>query len=88
MTSIRDNELAALSNGVDVTRSKVLVYIITAFATATVGALIFLQKLRISPDAAFSVNEIQSYIFYRALRTAAKTAGRSSRTDGCRQWRT
>jgi branched-chain amino acid transport system permease protein len=29
----------------------------TAAATGSVGALIFLQKLRISPEAAFSVND-------------------------------
>jgi branched-chain amino acid transport system permease protein len=50
LTAIRDNELAARSNGVDVTRTKLVVYILTAFGTAMVGALIFLQKLRISPD--------------------------------------
>ncbi len=57
LKAIRDNELAARSNGIDVTRIKVVVYIITAFGTAMLGALIFLQKLRISPDAAFSVND-------------------------------
>ena len=64
LKAIRDNELAALSNGVDVTRTKVLVYIITAFATAMVGALIFLQKLRISPDAAFSVNDWTAFVIF------------------------
>src|SRR5262249_39974780 len=48
LTAIRDNELAARSNGVDVTRTKLVVYVLTAFGTAMVGALIFLQKLRIS----------------------------------------
>jgi branched-chain amino acid transport system permease protein len=64
LKAIRDNELAALSNGVDVTRTKVIVYIITAFATAMVGALIFLQKLRISPDAAFSVNDWTAFVIF------------------------
>src|SRR5256886_12639468 len=54
LTAIRDNELAARSNGVDVWRTKLAIYIVTALATAMVGALIFLQKLRISPDTAFS----------------------------------
>jgi branched-chain amino acid transport system permease protein len=64
LKAIRDNELAALSNGVDVTRTKFLVYVITAFATAMVGALIFLQKLRISPDAAFSVNDWTAFVIF------------------------
>jgi ABC-type branched-subunit amino acid transport system permease subunit len=49
LTALRDNELAARSNGVDVTRLKLALYVATAFGTATVGALIFLQKLRVSP---------------------------------------
>jgi branched-chain amino acid transport system permease protein len=64
LKAIRDNELAALSNGVDVTQTKFLVYIVTAFGTAMVGALIFLQKLRISPDAAFSVNDWTAFVIF------------------------
>jgi branched-chain amino acid transport system permease protein len=64
LTAIRDNELAARSNGVDVTRTKLVVYIITACGTAMVGALIFLQKLRISPDTAFSVNDWTAFVIF------------------------
>jgi branched-chain amino acid transport system permease protein len=64
LTAIRDNELAARSNGVDVTRTKLVVYVITAFGTATVGALIFLQKLRVSPDTAFSVNDWTAFVIF------------------------
>ena len=46
------------------TRIKVVVYIITAFGTAMIGALIFLQKLRISPDAAFSVNDWTAFVIF------------------------
>ena len=67
LKAIRDNELAARSNGVDVTRIKVVVYIITAFATAMIGALIFLQKLRISPDAAFSVNDWTAFVIFMTV---------------------
>ena len=67
LKAIRDNELAARSNGVDVTRIKVLVYIITAFATAMIGALIFLQKLRISPDSAFSVNDWTAFVIFMTV---------------------
>ena len=64
LTAIRDNELAARSSGVDVTRTKLVVYILTAFGTAMIGALIFLQKLRISPDAAFSVNDWTAFVIF------------------------
>ena len=64
LTAIRDNELAAQSNGVDVTRVKLIVYVLTAFGTAMIGALIFLQKLRISPDTAFSVNDWTAFVIF------------------------
>jgi branched-chain amino acid transport system permease protein len=64
LTAIRDNELAARANGVDVTRTKLVVYVLTAFGTAMVGALIFLQKLRISPDTAFSVNDWTAFVIF------------------------
>jgi len=64
LTAIRDNETAALSNGVNVVRSKLVVYVITAAGTAMVGALIFLQKLRISPDTAFSINDWTAFVIF------------------------
>jgi branched-chain amino acid transport system permease protein len=64
LTAIRDNETAALSNGIDVKRIKLIVYVITAGATAAVGALIFLQKLRISPDTAFSINDWTAFVIF------------------------
>ena len=64
LKAIRDSELAAACNGIDVLRTKVLVYIITAAATAMVGAFIFLQRLRISPDAAFSVNDWTAFVIF------------------------
>jgi branched-chain amino acid transport system permease protein len=64
LTAIRDNELAARSSGIDVTRTKLVVYVLTAFGTAMVGALIFLQKLRISPDTAFSVNDWTAFVIF------------------------
>jgi branched-chain amino acid transport system permease protein len=64
LTAIRDNELAARSNGIGVMRTKLVVYVLTAFGTAMIGALIFLQKLRISPDAAFSVNDWTAFVIF------------------------
>ena len=64
LTAIRDNELGARSNGVDVARIKYVVYVAVAFGTAMVGALIFLQKIRISPDTAFSVNDWTAFVIF------------------------
>ncbi len=64
LKAIRDSEIAARCSGIDVTRTKLLVYIVTACGTGMVGALIFLQKLRISPDAAFSVNDWTAFVIF------------------------
>ncbi len=64
LTAIRDNELAAQSNGIDVRRIKYTVYAFTGFGTAVIGALIFLMKLRISPDTAFSVNDWTAFVIF------------------------
>jgi branched-chain amino acid transport system permease protein len=64
LTAIRDNELAARSNGIDVRRTKLVIYVITASGTAMMGGLIFLQKLRISPDTAFSVNDWTAFVIF------------------------
>ena len=64
LMAIRDNELAAGSLGIDIWRTKFVVYVVTAALTSMVGALIFLQKLRISPDAAFSVNDWTAFVIF------------------------
>jgi branched-chain amino acid transport system permease protein len=64
LTAIRDSELGARSNGVDVVRIKYVVYVAVAFGTAMVGALIFLQRIRVSPDTAFSVNDWTAFVIF------------------------
>ena len=48
--------MAAESQGVPVARMKLAVYGVAAFGAGLAGALYFVGNLRISPDAAFSVN--------------------------------
>jgi branched-chain amino acid transport system permease protein len=67
LTAIRDNEVAARSNGVSVLRVKLTVYIVAAFGTGMLGALIFLSRLRISPDAAFSVDDFSALIIFMTV---------------------
>lgn len=64
LTAIRDSELASASLGIRIERIKLAVYVAVAGATAMVGALISLQKLRISPDAAFSVNDWTAFVIF------------------------
>ncbi len=64
LTAIRDNETAASSLGIDIWLTKFIVYVVTSAFTAMIGALIFLQKLRISPDAAFSVNDWTAFVIF------------------------
>jgi branched-chain amino acid transport system permease protein len=62
--AIRDNETAAAGLGVDIYRVKLGVYIATAAMTGMLGAIIYLQKARISPDAAFSVLDWTAYVIF------------------------
>jgi branched-chain amino acid transport system permease protein len=62
--AIRDREEAAAGLGVDIYRIKLAVYVATAAMTGMIGALIYLQKARISPDAAFSVLDWTAYVIF------------------------
>ena len=64
LTALRDNEMTARSSGIDVRRTKLVVFILAAGGTSMVGALLFLQRLRISPDAAFSVNDWTALVIF------------------------
>lgn len=64
LTAIRDNEAAASGLGVNIWRTKLEVYVVTAALTSVIGGLIFLQNLRISPDAAFSVNDWTAFVIF------------------------
>jgi len=64
LAAVRDNQEAARSVGVDARRMKTLVYLAAAFGTGLCGALIYVQKARISPDAAFSVVDWTAYAIF------------------------
>jgi branched-chain amino acid transport system permease protein len=63
LLAIRDNEVAAESQGIAVKQMKLAVYVVAAFGAGLAGALYFVGNLRISPDAAFSVNWTAFAIF-------------------------
>jgi branched-chain amino acid transport system permease protein len=64
LAAVRDQAAAAQSIGVDTLRTKLWIYVFAAAGTGMVGALIYLQKARISPDAAFSVLDWTAYVIF------------------------
>lgn len=67
LAAVRDNDEAARSVGVDARRVKWLVFLAAAGMTGLVGALIYVQTARISPDAAFSVTTWTAYVIFIAV---------------------
>jgi branched-chain amino acid transport system permease protein len=63
LTAVRDDEAAARSLGVDVLRAKVAVYVIAALGCGLAGGVIYLNLLRVQPEAAFDVNWSAYMIF-------------------------
>jgi branched-chain amino acid transport system permease protein len=64
LAAVRDNAEAAKSVGIDAQAIKWAVFLIAAFVTGLVGALIYVQTARISPDAAFSVTDWTAYVIF------------------------
>lgn len=64
LMALRDNATAAGSVGVDIWWTRFWTYIGVAAATGAVGSVIFLQKLRISPDAGFSLNDWTAIVIF------------------------
>lgn len=64
LAAVRDNTEAAKSVGVDAERMKWIVFLTSAFGTGLAGGLIYMQKARISPDAAFSVTDWTAYVIF------------------------
>lgn len=64
LAAVRDNTEAAKSVGVDAGRMKWMVFMTSAFGTGLAGGLIYMQKARISPDAAFSVTDWTAYVIF------------------------
>ena len=63
LLAIRDNEVAAESQGIAVQKMKLAVYLVAAAGAGIAGALYFVAILRISPDAAFGLNWTAFAIF-------------------------
>jgi len=64
LQAIRDNMQAARAVGVNPTRLKAQVFILTAFGTGLCGGLMFVQITRITPEAAFSVIDWTAFVIF------------------------
>jgi branched-chain amino acid transport system permease protein len=63
LRAMRDSEEGAQSLGIDVLRTKKIVWVIAAVGCAVAGAVIYMNLLRIQPTAAFSVEWTARMIF-------------------------
>jgi branched-chain amino acid transport system permease protein len=67
LTAMRDNEEGAGSVGVDVVSSRIVCFLGTAPFLGAAGALIALQKLRISPSASFSIADWTVLVIFNVV---------------------
>lgn len=63
LTAIRDNETAAASLGIEVSRSRRIVYVAASGGAGMAGALIAINTLRVTPDSIYSVTYTAFMIF-------------------------
>jgi branched-chain amino acid transport system permease protein len=67
LTAMRDNEEGAAAIGVNITRARILCFLGTAPFLGMAGAIITLQKLRISPPASFSITDWTVLIIFNVV---------------------
>ena len=67
LKSMRDNDLAAESSGVNVWRTKLYVFVIAGAGCAMVGAIVAIHLLRVQPAAAFSINWTAYMLFIAVI---------------------
>ncbi len=67
LTAMRDNEEGAGSVGVNLIRARVLCFLWTAPFLGLAGAIITLQKLRISPAASFSIIDYTVFVIFNVV---------------------
>jgi branched-chain amino acid transport system permease protein len=63
LTAMRDNISAAASLGVDIGKSRFIVYLIAAVLTAVAGSIFFINKGTIYPESGFSISWTISMVF-------------------------
>jgi branched-chain amino acid transport system permease protein len=67
LTAMRDNEEGAGSVGVNITGARILCFLGTAPFLGMAGAIITLQKIRVSPSASFSITDWTVLIIFNVV---------------------
>lgn len=67
LTAMRDDEEAAGATGVDLVRARIVCFMWTAPFLGLAGAIITLQKLRISPPASFSIIDWTVFVIFNVV---------------------
>jgi len=67
LTAMRDNEEGAAAIGVNITRARILCFLGTAPFLGMAGAIITMQKLRISPPASFSITDWTVFVIFNVV---------------------
>jgi branched-chain amino acid transport system permease protein len=75
LTAMRDDADAASAVGVNIFKSKLLVYVIAALFTALAGAIFFINKGTIYPDSGFDISWTVSMVFIVILGGVGTVSG-------------
>ena len=78
LKAMRDNDLAAESNGVNLWRTKLYTWVIAGAGCALVGAIQAMYALRVNPGSNFSINWTAYLIFIWSSVASARSRARSS----------
>lgn len=75
LRAIRDDEAGARGAGIDVYRTRMLVWVVAAGWTGFTGGIIYVNRLNVQPDAAFSVQWTAFMIFIVVIGGVGSTTG-------------
>jgi branched-chain amino acid transport system permease protein len=75
LRAVRDHEAGARGAGVDVYRARLAVWVLAAAWTALAGGVVYLNRLNVQPDAAFSVQWTAFMIFIVVIGGVGSTTG-------------
>lgn len=75
LLTVRDNELAARSIGVDVTRVRLLAFTVSGAGCALAGAAHYMGAMFVAPDAAFDINWVVMMLFATLIGGIGTQAG-------------
>jgi branched-chain amino acid transport system permease protein len=75
LRALRDDEAGARGAGIDVHRARLAVWVLAGGWTGLTGAIVYLNRLRVQPEAAFSVQWTAFMIFIVVIGGVGSTTG-------------